>query len=177
MTEELTSVEVSASQRFIGNITAAVGVLLCGIFLVLCGTGVIPLDMTAVLAPSILITLGAILLINALVQTNTVSLYLSVLLLVCAAVSTVCNFTDVTYEQFYPFYIAAPALASLITMLMSGNYQTHLKFAVIFGIPAIILFMQSFNIWLWQVTVAAFVVFVGLIALYIALTRKSRAEE
>ena len=178
MTGELTTVEITAKQRLISNLTAAVGIILCGVFLLLCGVGAIGLEIGLIIAPALLITVGVILLVNSLVQMNTVSLFLAVIFLTCALVSCLAHYADgLDYGKLYPFYIAAPAIASLFTMLMSRNFVTHIKMIAVFGIPAFLFFMLSFGVWEWYITVPAVVTFVGLLALYAALSVRGKPEE
>ena len=178
MTEEIITTEITAKQRLISNLTAAIGIILCGLFLLLCGVGAIGVDIVGAIAPAILIAFGAILLINALVQTNTVSLYLSVLFFVCALTSCLANFAgSLNYGKLYPFYIAAPAIASLFTMLMSRNFVSHTKVIVVFGVPSFFFFMLSFGVWAWYITLPAVLTYVGLLALYVALSVRAKPEE
>lgn len=178
MTENSVNGELTAAQRFASNLIAAIGVFLCGLFLLLCGVGAFDIPVPLVIAPALLAAVGLVLLANALIQSNTVSLYLSVIALVCALVSILANFVDgVEYAMLYPFYIAAPAIASLCTMIMSRNFSTHLKVILIFGVPAVLFFMQSFGIWGWSLTLPALIMFIGLLALYLALAARSKPEE
>lgn len=178
MTDNNLTEELTASQRFASNLAAAAGVILCGVFLLLCGTGVFDIAVSLAIAPAVLVALGLILLSNAFIQKNTVALYLGVILLVCALVSCLANFADgVSYSKLYPLYIASPAVASLITMLISRNYITHIKVIAFFGLPAALLFMQSFGVWAWQVVLPAIIMFVGLLALYLTLSARSKPEE
>lgn len=178
MTEETTAAELTAAQRLASNLIAAIGLILCGVFLLLCGLGAIALDMTSVLAPAILTAFGIVLLANALIQSNTVSLYLSVLLFVCALTCGIANFSEnIGYGELYPLFIAAPAAASVVTIIMSRNFMTHIKIILVSGVFAFVFFMQSFGIWSWVVTVPVLVMLTGLLALYATLSAKARPEE
>lgn len=170
--------QLNSTQRFASNLAAAIGVLLCGVFLLLCGTGVFDIAVSLAVAPALLIAFGLILLANAFIQKNTVALYLAIILLVCALVSCLANFVDsISYGMLYPLYIASPAIASFFTMLMSRNFYTHIRIIILFGVPASIFFMQSLGVWTWQIALPVIIMYVGLLALYITLSARSKPEE
>ena len=178
MAEENANIEITAGKRFASNLIAALTIILCSVLILLCGLDVFSVSVGLVIAPAVLASLGIILLSNSFIQSNTVSLYLAVLFIMFAVVSILANFVEgLSYGELYPLYIAAPAVSSLATMLMSKNYFTHIKIAMIFGVPAFVFFMQSFGIWNWGITVAAIMMFVGVIALYATMALRSHPEE
>lgn len=179
MTEEEKYVELSRGKRRVSNLIAAFGLLLCGgVLLVfgICGEGW-GISAVALIAPVVLLSLGLILLITSLIQINTVTLYLAALLLVCSLVSFLANLTDATYGTLWPLYLASPAVASLFTMIMSGEYRFHIRVICLFAVPALFFALFVSGIWGVAVLVPAIILYAGLLALYFALSVGSVNEE
>lgn len=176
MNEQTDELRLTRKQRLAGNLTAGATVIAAGIILLLAGTNVIHASMRLLVAPVLLTAVGASLLLTALIQRNTVSLWISFAFLVPALVGYLAGFTPATYGQLYPLYIAIPAIASLLTMPMSGSYAAHGKTALFFGLIAGLFALQSSGLVGWGVVLPSVVVFVGLIIVYIAVTL-ARGEE
>lgn len=172
--------EISPTTKMACNIIMATAIVVCGIVLLILGvtsadTGI---DIMALIAPVILATLGMAFLITSLMQHNTVTLYLSALLLVCSLASFLANLSSaVSYSAIWPLYIAAPAIASVVTMLMSKQYGFHIRIALVFGVLSIMFALFTAGIWGIEVLIPALIVYVGLIGLYATLAIKGATEE
>lgn len=174
-----TYTELSRGKRFASNLIAAIGVFVCGAVLLVFGIAgeSIGVDVVLLIAPVVLVSLGSILLATSLIQRNSVTLYLSVLLLVCAVVSFVANLTDATYGVLYPFYIASPAIASFFTMLMSREYKFHIRIMLVFALPAVFFALFAAGVWSVGILVPAIIMYAGLLILYGALSVNVATEE
>ena len=106
-----------------------------------------------------------------------VSVYTLSAIGVMAAVSFVAHYSPATYSQLWPTYILAPAVASLATMFMSGDFKFHIRLIVLFGVPAILLSLMSFGVVGLRIILPALIVFAGLAALYVALAVRGTTEE
>ena len=62
-------------------------------------------------------------------------------------------------------------------MFMSGDYKFHLRLIVLFGVPAVLLSLMSFEVLDLRVVVPALIMFAGLAALYAALAVRGTTEE
>lgn len=144
MSRSETQNELTPAKKIAGNIIAGSMVVLCGIFLLLSGIGVFPLKISDVALPSCLIAVGLTLLITAVINRNPVSLWLSFMFLTPAAVSLCTAYTSLTYANLYPFYIASPAIASLLTLPMTPrSFKSHIKVILFFGVLAFLFMLNS----------------------------------
>lgn len=176
MTDEEKYKEISRGRKLASNVVAAAILIAAGALLLALGMAT-NVDMSKLVVPVVLTAIGLILFVSALIQFNTVTLYLSMLFLVCAAVSFVAHYSPAGYDKLWPTYILAPAVASLATMFMSGEYKFHLRLIVLFAVPAILLSLMSFGIAEMRVVIPALIVFAGLAALYVALAVRGTTEE
>lgn len=176
MTDEETYKEIPRAKKLASNIVAAAIVFAAGTLLFALGLAT-DISMSKLIVPVVLAALGLMLFVSSVIQFNTVSMYLSMLFLVCSAVSFVAHFSPVGYAQLWPTYILAPAIASVATMFMSGDYKFHLRLIVLFGVPAVLLSLMSFEVLDLRVVVPALIMFAGLAALYAALAVRGTTEE
>ena len=160
---------VTRKQRLAGNLTAGATVIVAGLVLLLAGTGVIPVSIRILAVPVLLSAVGVTLLAAALIQRNSVSLWISFAFTVPALVGYLVGFTTATYGQLYPLYIAIPAIASIFTMCMSRCVKDHLKVILLFGVTAALFALNSSGLVGWGVALPLIVVYVGCIILYLAL--------
>lgn len=79
--------------------------------------------------------------------------------------------------MLYPLYIATPAIASLFTMFMSGEYKFHIRIILVFAVPAVFFALFAAEIWTVGVLVPAIIMYAGLLALYSALSASAASEE
>lgn len=175
MRKEEEYTEISRGKRFVSNLIAAIGIFVCGAILLI--FGIVGDNVVLLIAPVILVSLGLIFLITSLIQFNSVTLYLAVLLLVCAIVSFVANLTEATYGMLYPFYIAAPAIASAFTMIMSKDYKFHARIIFLFAVPSVFFAFFAAELWSVVILVPALIMYAGFIALYAALAVNAVTEE
>ena len=166
--DELNQLEVTPRQKAAGNICAGTAIILAGIFLLLCGLNVIPLNILDVIAASILFAIAAAFLTSGLIQRNPVSVWIAVAFSVPALVEVLEKFTQATYGGLYPLYIAIPAVASLITSLIFRSFRPHIPVIVFFGGLAALFALQSSGLG-WAIAAPAVVVFAGLCILYVAI--------
>lgn len=176
-TDEL--IELSPRRRLWCNLTAALAVVLAGLFLLLCGLNVFPVRVGRALCGTLLCTVGVILFLNAVIGRNSVSLWLSVCFLLPALVELLVKTTAARYTQLYPLYIAIPAVASAVCMCFTREWAVHLPVVALFGVPAGIFALKSGGVASWSVVVPVLVIYVGLLMLALALKlqRKDKDNE
>ncbi len=177
MTDGETYREISRTRKLASDVVAAAIIVAAGALLLGLGIGT-DVNMSKLIVPVVLTALGMILLVSALIQFNTVTMYLSMLFLVSAAVSFVAHYSpSAGYAQLWPTYILAPAVSSLATMFMSGDFKFHIRLIVLFGVPAVLLSLMSFGVVDMRIIIPALIVFAGLAALYVALAVRGTTEE
>jgi hypothetical protein len=86
------------------------------------------------------------------------------------------NFSDLTYAQLYPLYVAIPAVCSLFTMPMSGVNRDHIKVIAFFGIIAGLFALNSSGLLGWKVVLPMLLVFVGLCIILVAFMARREKE-
>lgn len=154
--------EITPAQKRAGNIIAGAYTVICGVLLLLVGLGVFGgLTIKNTALPTILLTIGLVFLTTAIIQKNSVSLWLAFAFVTPAVVSYLSNFTALSYSQLYPLYIAIPAICSLFTMPMSGVNRDHIRTIIFFGVLAGIFALESSGLTGWSVVAPALVVFFG----------------
>ncbi len=169
--------EITRGQKIAANVIAGVYIVLCGLVLLLAGLGVFGKVSVGKLAlPTVLATIGAVFLTTALIQRNSVSLWLSFVFITPAVVSYIAGFTVATYAQLYPLYVAIPAISSLFTMPMSGVNRDHARVIIFFGLISGILALNSTDLLGWNVVLPILLVFVGLCIVAAALSGRRKIE-
>lgn len=170
--------EITRAQKLASNVTAAVIAVVTGAVLLAFGlSGSEVLRVSRLVVPVVLLACGLALLAGAIIQKNTVTLYLSVIFFTASAVSFIAHFSPVGYDKLYPAYILSPAIASFVTMFMSGEYKFHLRLIVFFAVSSVLFFLASFGVAGWSIIVPALIIFAGLAALYLALAVNGSTEE
>lgn len=177
MNEEKDLSELSPRKMMACNITAALIVIAAGIFLLLCGVHVVPVPASKALIGTLLCAVGLSLLCSALIQGNSVSLWLSACFLVPALVELLVKATHLGYAELYPLYIAIPAIASLCTMLLTHEWTTHCVVAALFGVPAMLFALRSSGLVGWGVVVPLLVVYAGAVMLVVAVLKALHKKE
>ena len=168
MNDETDLSELSPRKMTACNIAAACIVIAAGLFLLLCGVGVLPIRASRAVLGTLLGAVGLSLLVSALIQGNSVSLWLSACFLVPALVELLVKATRLGYAELYPLYIAIPAVASLCTVLLTHEWVVHGVIAALFGVPAGLFALRSSGLVGWSVTVPLLVVYAGLVMLVAA---------
>ena len=169
--------ELTPAQKRAGNIIAGVYTAICGIFLLLVGFNLLPplnIGNTAVWA--ILLTIGWVFLTTAVIQKNTVSMWLAFTFITPAVVTALNNFTALTYANLYPLYIAIPAISSLFTAIISQDRFFHFKIVAFFGVIAGVFALQSSGLIGWEVVIPVLLILAGAVITMLAI-RKSDKEK
>lgn len=86
----------------------------------------------------ILSALGIVFFVNALIQGNSVSMWLAFCFIVPAVMSFLCKYGITSYGEIYPVYIALPGIACLGAMIISREFWRLTKAALVFFIAAAI---------------------------------------
>ncbi len=164
-------IELTPRQKLVGNLVAGGFTLLCGIFLLLCGLGVIPLSLRDVALPAVLSAVGLALFSTAILNRNSVSLWLSWAFFTPAVISFVAAYTSLGYGNLYPFYIAIPAIASLMTLPMTPkSWKSHIKVIMFFGVLAFLFMLNSLIGIGWNIVLPIILVLAGLAIIAVALS-------
>lgn len=170
--------ELTTAQKRAGNIIAGAYTALCGVFLLLVGFNLIhPLTIENTTVWAILITVGLVFLTTAIIQKNTVSMWISFAFITPAIVTALNNFTPLTYANLYPLYIAIPAIASAFTAIISKDKYMHLKIVAFFGIIAGIFALQSSGLLSWSVVLPVLLILVGAVITMFAIKKTSKENE
>ena len=163
-------IELTPRQKLVGNLVAGGFIIACGVFLLLCGMSVIPLNLKDVALPSVLAAVGLTLFVTAIINRNPVSLWLSFAFNTPAVISFVAAYTPLGYGNLYPFYIAIPAIASLFTLIMTPqSYKSHIKVVLFFGVLAFLFMLNSLMGVGWNIVLPVILVLAGLLIVAVAL--------
>lgn len=162
--------ELSPARKVLGNVIAGSFIFAAGLFLLLCGTGIIGLAIEKVALPACFMSVGLTLLVTSLINKNPVSLWLSWVFDVPAVVSIVAAYTFLGYGDLYPFYIAIPAIASLFTLPMTPkSASSHLKAILFFGVLAFLFMLNSLMGIGWNIVLPVLLSLAGLCIIGIAV--------
>lgn len=164
---------LTKKQKFLSRIALGAVVLLLGLFLLLCGSGAINLSFLKILPPAVLLSIAVICFSWAFIQDNTLTLWLSLPFALSACVSVLAGFTAKGYGFYYPFYIFAPAAASLVTAIYSGRWRDHLKVVVLFGGLSVLFTLNSMFDVSWRIVLPLAALFLGVCITISALWRKN----
>ena len=169
--------ELTSRQKTAGSVCAITAVVLCGVFLFLCGLHIIPLNLSAIWLSGVFTTVCLYFLAMGVIQKNPVSVWIGLAFFACALTGLLAVYTDVGYGSLYPIYIFAPAFASIITGILWRNLKPHLGAMVFFGVLAGIFSLQSFGLVGWIVVVPLLVAFVALGIAYAAFMAHRYRDE
>lgn len=158
-------IELSRRQMYACNIIFSACILIAGLLLLLIGLQVIKVNITQAIAPVLLGAVGCALTITAIIQRNTVSMWLGGVFLACMTASIIAAGGGISYSSVYPVYIAAPAVASLFTLPISDNKKFHLSIIVFFGVISALFSLNSSGLCGWSITAPVIVIFVGVAVL------------
>lgn len=169
--------EVTRKQRYACNICTGVIFILAGIILLFAGVNIIKASVVLLIAPTVLAAIGCSFFVSALIQKNTVNMWLSGIFLTCALVCAIEVCTNATYANLYPLFIAAPAVASAMTIGMSPEKGDHAKIIIFCSFVAAIFAFQSSGLWGWSVVAPIAVVYFGLCILVYAIHNYKHKDE
>lgn len=143
--------------------------LAVGLILILAGTNVIEAGVATVAAPTVLLGLGLAIFIGALISKNSISLWISGVVLTCGMVSLLEVLTPATYANLYPMYIAAPGIGCAFSVWLAEYKMSVIKPMIFFGGLAAVFSLNSSGACGWGVTGGILAGFIGLCILAIAL--------
>lgn len=169
----------SQTANIFASIAVSLIIVLAGVLMILSGVNAINIDIKYFWLPTLLCTLFACGLVIGVFRKETTPLWFGIVSLVCA-VPVVINLTaDTAYSVIYPIFIAAPAVASLITVAFADNKKLHLQGIILFGGLALIFLLQSLSlINNWFVIAGIAVVMVGLFFFVaVATSRRGRWDD
>ncbi len=170
MTQEYRSdvMEITPSQKKASGVVSLC--LLAGlvVWLVLVACGVTKAEFGRVVVGSVLGFVALSLLFTGLIEKNSVSLWLAFSFLIPSAMALLCTgYGVLSYAQWYPSYIAIPALASLAVLPLARAKGSLLKVALAFGIETGCYLLSVFGVvklWLsvtlgcvWAVAVVVYI--------------------
>jgi len=194
------SLEVSFKQKLIFRICVGLSFIAFGLVLLLAGLGhfmSFNLMIGDMVALSILLLFFALFLSHAIIFKNVISTWISVMffvpalveILIAAGLMTMTEegYTEISHIHLYPLYIAAIAIASLITAVIFGSWRTHAPFIVLFGALSILFSLQStglaYDAGGWTLIIPVAIGFVVLFLIYTVLSivsdirKKEESEE
>jgi len=163
---------LSSGQKLACSISAGILLILLGIFLLLSGLGVFPFGIMLAIIPATLVTIGLIFVVAGFIQDNVVALWLGSFVLATSLVSIFAPLSATVrlgYARLYPLYLAAPAIASLVTMFYSREFKDHLKAIIFFLALSGFFFLNSVFGVSWVIVLpimlAAFGIFIVVVAI------------
>ena len=101
---------------------------------------------------------------NALIQWNSVSMWIAFCFIVPSAVSFACRAGAVSYAAIYPVYIALPGIACLGTMIISREFARLIKAALIFLVAGAVFLLETCGILSIGWTLAVLFVYLAALA-------------
>lgn len=155
---------VSPKKRIVCNIVDAVIILAAVAVAVLCRLGIIPWHFSAVISGIVLAGLGLVFFANALIQWNSVSMWIAFCFIVPSAVSFACRAGAVSYAAIYPVYIALPGIACLGTMIISREFARLIKAALIFLVAGAVFLLETCGVLSIGWTLAVLFVYLAALA-------------
>lgn len=161
--------QLTKIQRYACNLITGTMFIICGLILLLVGVGAINLNIRDVILPALLYAVGFSLFATAIIQKNTLSMWLSFCFIIPALITNLAVYTKATYSNLYPIYFAIPAIASLFTIPLSDDKLTHIKCVGFFTLIAVILSLKSGAFVGWSVVVPILVIYIGLMILYVSV--------
>lgn len=171
-------IELTEKQKLACNLIISGALILCALILLLVGVRVIKVKIGLIVTPVILGGIGISLFVTALIQRNTVSMWLSGVLLSCMTATIVAVSTKQPYAVVYPIFIASPAIASLMTIFISESKNFHGSIIVFFGILSILFSLNSSGTLSWYVSTPLIVMFFGItILLYSIMHYRNKDKE
>ena len=157
---------VSPAKKIACNVVDALIAVAAVAIILLSRFGIIGVPFSQTVVGIALSAAGAVFFINALIQWNSVSMWIAFCFFVPAGVSFACKAFGCSYAELYPIYIAIPGIACLGAMIISREFLKLLTFATLFILAGAIFLLHVFGILGLGYT---FVVLIAYIALVTAL--------
>lgn len=143
-TEIKSKEKLSFFQRRACFIVDAVSVLLLGIFLLLVGLDLTLYDFDKIIYFALLLFLGSAMLLNSCIQINSLLLWIGSFVMVCGIYGFLAQgISGIDYRDLYPIVLAAPAIASLLSLSISKEKRMHVYISLFFGVISLIFSLES----------------------------------
>ncbi|MDD4276085.1 MAG: hypothetical protein WCX32_01605 [Clostridia bacterium] len=123
-----------------------------------------PVQLVNIWYYGLLIVFGLILISRSISRNIDSSLWLGLTLTIYGSLGCFIKYTDFTYGQLWPTFIAAFAISSLAVFIFFKKYN-HLKLFVFFGGISVALYLQSFSIITVIMLIPSLIILVGLMVL------------
>lgn len=168
MTEVL---PLDKKQKVACNIAMGVILVIAGVIIILAAVGVLPVSARVITAPTVLFGVGAALLATALISKNSVSMWISGVVLACGMTSLLAVTTPAGYSELYPIYIAAPGIGCVCAMLFAEAKTPLVKAALFFGGLSGVFALKSSGLCGWGITGGVLAAYVGVCVLVFAISK------
>ncbi len=156
-------------QKYCCNIVMGVLLVIAGIILVLAGTDVIDVAVRKIAAPTVLYAFGAAILFSAIIAKNSLSMWLSGVILTCGTVSLFAVVMPAGYGELYPMYIAAPGIGCVFAVWFAEVKFAQIKAMIFFGALAGAFSLQSSGLCAWGLTSGVLAAFAGVCVIVYAV--------
>ena len=133
---------LSPAKKIACNVIDAVIAVAAVVIVVLSYFGAIGMDFGKTATGTILAAVGLIFLLNAIIQGNSVSMWIAFCFLVPSAISFACKVFGCSYAHLYPLYIALPGIACLGAMIISRQFIKLLSAAALFIVAGAIFLLE-----------------------------------
>ena len=174
----MSSNHLTQKQKNICYLIDGIAFILLGIFLILSATELLKVDFKSIILFAILLFFGLAMIANSFVQHNSMLLWIGTLLFVCALAGFFVNCTEaITYRKIYPLFIASPAIASLVSMILASEHKMHLFSAVFFGVIAVLFAFESAGLVSIKIIIPIAFILVGIIIIISVLFTKGEKNE
>ncbi|MCH5162938.1 MAG: hypothetical protein J1G38_05565 [Clostridiales bacterium] len=160
---------LSKKQKYVCNIVMGALLIAAGIILVLAGADVIKTPVRKLAAPTVLFAFGASVLFSAIIAKNSLSMWLSGVILTCGMTSLLAVVTTADYGNLYPLYIASPGIGCLLAIFFAEVKLSQVKGMLFFGVMSIIFSLQSSGVCSWGLTSGLLSAFAGVCVILYAV--------
>lgn len=160
---------LTKKQKCACNIVMGCLLIIAGIILVLAGVDVIRVSVRLIAAPTILLGFGAAVLLSAIIAKNSLSMWLSGVVLACALTSLLNAVGVGGYDKLFPLYVAAPGIGCIFSIWFAEAKFPQVKGIVFFFVPAALCALGSFGVCGWGLIGGLIAAFGGLCVIAYAL--------
>lgn len=174
---ELQDLEISPSLKLKCNIISALLIVLAGVFLLLCGLDVFPLQVSGVLLATIFTTLFLIFMIDGILKKNPITTFIASCFLVAGVVEVLAVYSTLTRGDLYSLYIAMCGIACLINAILNLDFKTYILPILFFLGLGGIFALHSFGILALSIVIPIVIVYLGLCILIATLKLHAEKDE
>ncbi|MDE6293599.1 MAG: hypothetical protein K2L88_03125 [Clostridiales bacterium] len=160
---------LSKKQKCACNIVMGCLLFTAGIILALAGVGIIKASVRDIAAPTVLFGFGAAVLFSAIIAKNSLSMWFAGVVLACGFTSLLVVTTPFGYAQFYPIYVASPAIGCLLSIWFAEIKFPQIKAMLFFGVIGGILALGSSSVCGYGLVGGLLAAFGGLVVIVVAL--------